>query len=316
MTPQPIPYPADTKAKGWRFELDLEQIKQSDTWDLAAEVPMAQHALLMMWTTAWQQVPCGSMPADRILVRAKLKIPPKLWEPMAEVVLRGWWLAEDGRLYHDTIVSRVKDMLSRKSDERQRKAEYRARMEAERQAQSSAGVPQMSHGTTHGQQPDGHGKDDTGTGTGTGFSSSLRSEDAKPARAPRKPTPPPIPKPENVSDQTWADWLKLRKDKRASVTKTVINGAIEEAAKAGMQLEDFLKAWCRRGSQGMDADWIKPRDRQQQQAFTKPPTAAQMAMAQACPSLVAPHLRHLVEPAQATTTDITEQVNAELKLIG
>lgn len=165
---KPAPYSADTKAKGWRFELDLEQVQQSDTWALAAEVPMAQHALLMMWTTAWQQVPCGAMPADRSLVRAKLKIPPKLWEPMADVVLRGWWLADDGRLYHDTIVSRVLAMLGAKEEARQRKADYRARKDAERRAEPSQGVPHLSHGTREGQTQERPGKDSTGTGTGTG----------------------------------------------------------------------------------------------------------------------------------------------------
>lgn len=29
------PYPCDTRAKGWRFELDHERIRQSDTWALA-----------------------------------------------------------------------------------------------------------------------------------------------------------------------------------------------------------------------------------------------------------------------------------------
>lgn len=178
---KPAPYPADTKAKGWRFELDLEQVQQSDTWALAAEVPMAQHALLMMWTTAWQQVPCGAMPADRSLVRAKLKIPPKLWEPMAEVVLRGWWLADDGRLYHDTIVSRVLAMLGAKEEARQRKADYRARKDAERQANSSHGVPPMSHGTTDGQTRERPGKDNTGTGTGTGSGNSPASTTRAPA---------------------------------------------------------------------------------------------------------------------------------------
>lgn len=46
------------------------------------------------------------------------------------------------------------------------------------------------------------------------------------------------------------------------------------------------------------------------------PTAAQLAMAQACPSLVAPHLRQLVEqPRKASTTEITDYVNADTKLI-
>jgi hypothetical protein len=265
MTPQPIPYPADTKAKGWRFELDLEQIKQSDTWDLAAEVPMAQHALLMMWTTAWQQVPCGSMPADRILVRAKLKIPPKLWEPMAEVVLRGWWLAEDGRLYHDTIVSRVRDMLSRKSDERQRKADYRARMEAERLAQASGGVPQMSHGTDKGQQQDGHGKDDTGTGTGTGtgFSSSLRSEEVKPARVPRKPPADASPLTLTVSDlisegvkeNHAREWFEVRKKHKAPLTQTAWNQHKAECLKAGITPGQGVQICAAATWRGFDHTW-------------------------------------------------------------
>ena len=41
MTRPAAPYPAITRAKGWRFELDYEQVDQSDTWALAAEVPMA-----------------------------------------------------------------------------------------------------------------------------------------------------------------------------------------------------------------------------------------------------------------------------------
>lgn len=82
-----------------------------------------------------------------------------------------------------------------------------------------------------------------------------KGEDA-PA-APPPPAKPKIAKPEGVDDQTWADWLQLRKTKKAPVTQTVINGAISEANKAGMPLEDFLQIWCRRGSQGLEASWIK-----------------------------------------------------------
>ena len=179
---RPAPYPPDTKAKGWRFELDLERVEQSDTWDLAAEIPMAQHALLMMWTTAWRQVPCGSMPADPNLIRAKLKIPPKLWSPMAEVVMRGWWQAEDGRLYHDTIIERVLAMAGSRDAERQRKADFRAKKEAERRATASVEVPNLSHGTSDGHQQDGHGKDDTGTRTRTGTRTGLSNTPPPPTR--------------------------------------------------------------------------------------------------------------------------------------
>lgn len=69
---------------------------------------------------------------------------------------------------------------------------------------------------------------------------------------------PPVPKPEDVTDRTWLDWQKLRKAKRAPVTATVVDGARSEAAKADMSLEDFLQVWCRRGSQGLEAAWLRP----------------------------------------------------------
>lgn len=67
--------------------------------------------------------------------------------------------------------------------------------------------------------------------------------------------------PDDVDPQTWADWLALRKAKRAPVTETVVDGARKEAVKAGMALGDFLAVWCRRGSQGLEADWLKPSER-------------------------------------------------------
>jgi hypothetical protein len=69
------------------------------------------------------------------------------------------------------------------------------------------------------------------------------------------------PCPEGVSAQVWADWLQLRKAKKAPVTQTVIDGATAEAGKAGMSLDAFLSVWCARGSQGLQADWLKPDER-------------------------------------------------------
>jgi hypothetical protein len=158
MSVKPVPYPSGTLAKGWRFELDLERVMHSDTWALAA--PEVRPWLLMLWTTAWQQKPCGSMPADDELIAARLGMPAKLFAKVKAVLLRGWWVAEDGRLYQDTLVERVLEMLSYKDKEKQRKATYRARQ--------SSGNPDLSHGTDEGQTWDSTGSDATGTGTGTG----------------------------------------------------------------------------------------------------------------------------------------------------
>jgi hypothetical protein len=176
------PYPADTRAKGWRFELDHERIRQSDTWALApADI---KPWLLMLWMTAWEQTPCGSLPAVDELVAARIGMPMKTFAKHRHCLMRGWWTADDGRLYHDTLVERVLEMTTAKDKERNRKAEWRARHAGKTAA--SDGSPDLSHGTTTGQTGDSHGidpvRDGTGTGTGTGTSSSLRSEES-PERA-------------------------------------------------------------------------------------------------------------------------------------
>lgn len=70
-----------------------------------------------------------------------------------------------------------------------------------------------------------------------------------------------IAKPDDVTEQTWSDWLQLRKSKKAPVTETVLSGAKTEAGKANLTLEQFLQVWCTRGSQGLQAEWLKPSER-------------------------------------------------------
>lgn len=65
-----------------------------------------------------------------------------------------------------------------------------------------------------------------------------------------------VARPSDVEQQVWDDWLTLRRAKKAPVTATVFVAAANEAAKANISLNDFLKIWCSRGSQGMKAEWI------------------------------------------------------------
>lgn len=143
------PYPAKTKAKGWRFELDYEQVEQSDTWDLAA--PEVRPWLLMMWLAAWKQAPCGSLPADEEILPAKFGMPSELWARHRRIMLRGWTEASDGRLYHETLTDRVLEMLSRRRSDADRQALSRAAKKAPKPKpdtqQSPAEVDEMSRVT-------------------------------------------------------------------------------------------------------------------------------------------------------------------------
>jgi hypothetical protein len=91
-------------------------------------------------------------------------------------------------------------------------------------------------------------------------SSTLRSEEKK--TPPRKrDAAPEATRPDDVAEQVWKDWVQHRKGKRASVSATVLGEARSEAAKAGLTLERFLVVWCARGSQGLEAAWLKPHER-------------------------------------------------------
>ena len=111
--------------------------------------------------------------------------------------------------------------------------------------------------------------------------SQFRDEEKDSSSSPAEPTPKPEGKrakrdglnppdrPVEVSEQIWADWCTLRNAKRAPVTATVVEEARRQAGKAAMSLEDFLRIWCSRGSQGLQADWLKP----QEQAADRRPAA-------------------------------------------
>ena len=77
------------------------------------------------------------------------------------------------------------------------------------------------------------------------------------------------PCPDGVTEGTWEDWLTLRKAKRAPVTDTVVREAGKEAAKAGLSLDAFFRVWCARGSQGLQADWLKPNERGKPEVLSK-----------------------------------------------
>jgi hypothetical protein len=68
--------------------------------------------------------------------------------------------------------------------------------------------------------------------------------------------------PPDVGLQEWQDWLSLRKAKKAPVTETVLKSARKESEKAGITLNAFLTIWCARGSQGLEASWLKSDDKQ------------------------------------------------------
>ena len=250
----PPPYPADTRAKGWRFEIDYEKVEQSDTWSLAAEIPMAQPALVMMWLMAWKETPVGSYPNDENLIRAKCKLPPAVWAKVRDVCMRGWWVATDGRLYHDTIVLRVEAMLVKRAKYAKRTADNRAR-------RTESGV---SHTDVTRDTPVTH------AGPACEFDTkhqapSTRTEEEKTPKAPRKRRAAAAEQQlvsvgdlmsEGVSQQHATDWLLVRKGKSLPLTQTAWDGVKAQATEAGLSLDEAVRISAVNGWGGFKASWV------------------------------------------------------------
>jgi len=140
--PEPA-YPADTHVKGWRFEIDHVRLNQSDTWALA---PADMRPwLLMMWHVGWQQKPAGSFSNNDEVIAAKIGMDIRTFRGNREVLMRGWELHSDGRLYHPVIVDQVLAYLDKAERERIKKANYR-----DRQRQAAATVYPVSPVDTQG----------------------------------------------------------------------------------------------------------------------------------------------------------------------
>jgi hypothetical protein len=63
-----------------------------------------------------------------------------------------------------------------------------------------------------------------------------------------------------VDPQIAADWITLRKAKRAPLTHSALDDLKREAAKAGISLPEAVRICASRGWQGFQASWLKPED--------------------------------------------------------
>jgi hypothetical protein len=64
-------------------------------------------------------------------------------------------------------------------------------------------------------------------------------------------------RPDDVPDELWKDFKKLRSKKKAPLTELVIKRLRNEADKAGIPLTKAIETMCDRGWAGFQADWFK-----------------------------------------------------------
>jgi hypothetical protein len=121
--PEP-PYPADTKANGFRQEVDLTRAMTSRTWRLAdAE---CRPWLWQLWLLSWGNIPVGTWEPDDAVIAAAIGCKPEWFVGHREQLMRGWTRHSDGLLYHPFITEQVLEMLGRRRGTAERMRKHRA----------------------------------------------------------------------------------------------------------------------------------------------------------------------------------------------
>lgn len=256
--PEP-PYPSDTRAKGWRLELDYERIEQSDTWALAT--PEMRPWLLMIWLTAWRQAPCGSLPASDELIAARIGMPARQFAAHRDILLRGWWLASDGRMYHQTMTERVLELLGARSKVAARQREWRVKNQGPAADVTRDGSVTDPSVTTPVPVPVPEPT----------FEKQKKLAEEAMCDAPRSASAPPKagPKPKpsgpkgieflldaGVDRQVALDWLAIRLRKRLPLTSTAWAAVVGQAESINMTPGQAVKRAVEEGWAGFKADWV------------------------------------------------------------
>lgn len=239
------PYPADTRAKGWRFEIDVERIEQSDTWTLAPSA--IRPWLLMLWMTAWKQTPCGTLTNDDTLIAARIGMSSKEFTKHRAILMRGWWLADDGRLYHVALTERVEAMLVKREKDAGRTAARRARTAGA--AASPPEVTVMSRVTPEGL---------TGEFDTKHQAPSTRNQ--KPEEKTKRVSALTLEAlmADGLSERTAQGWIDHRKAKGAKLTQLAWDGFRAEVSKApGWTLEAAVLKAIARNWTSFEAEWVK-----------------------------------------------------------
>ncbi len=197
-----------------------------------------------------REEPLPAAPADVArLVRMRSNVED------VEAVLREFFVLTDAGWTH----ARCEEEISRMQD-RQTKA--RASAEASVNARKANAERRLNERSTNAERTLNERSTDVELPTPTPTPTPTPKKASPDGDGARKRASPPPAKPDDVEQQTWDDWLSLRTKKRASVSLTVVDEARAESVKAGLTLDRFLRIWCLRGSQGLQADWLKPAELQ------------------------------------------------------
>lgn len=172
MSDLPAPLtPADCDLRGYDFmPLFGHRLFGSDLYDRMDDAEF--RIAIRLWWEAWNQCPAGSLPSDdrRLCKLAELGRDMKAWLKVKEVVLHGFVLCSDGRLYHKHLSEWAMDAYARRLRDRERKRRWRDGHAGDRDGPTPPSphprprdIPPTETGTTAAKdipKPNGHADED------------------------------------------------------------------------------------------------------------------------------------------------------------
>lgn len=136
--PPPPPVPADADLTDFAFmPLYIERLRKSKAWLACKRRPELAYYLLNLWMRAWHEVPAASIEDDEEVLADAAGADAKTWAKIRADVMRGWYKASDGRLYHPVVAELAADAWGSRKAYQERAAKAR---EAKRQKRNSAGT--------------------------------------------------------------------------------------------------------------------------------------------------------------------------------
>ncbi|WCM21393.1 YdaU family protein [Paraburkholderia bryophila] len=122
--PEPL-VPSDVDLRGFTgFMLDVERLLASEL--VALGTPEECWFALMLWCRAWQQQPPASLPNDERVLAAFSRAGAK-WKKVRDIVLRGFVLCSDGRLYHKVLAEEALTAWEKRKKYQERSAKANAK---------------------------------------------------------------------------------------------------------------------------------------------------------------------------------------------
>lgn len=104
------PVPADADLTDFKFmPLEVARLRRSKAWLICKRRPELAFFMLNLWTVSWHERPAGSLEDDDDVLADAAMCSPERWAKVRAEVLRGWFKAADGRLYHPVVAEKVAD---------------------------------------------------------------------------------------------------------------------------------------------------------------------------------------------------------------